>query len=64
LEELVISNNVLSDIPDTIGKLTRLQSLVLDGNEIGYLPDSIGSLGNLTNLYTVLTQGIEQEPFE
>ncbi|MFX1518112.1 MAG: leucine-rich repeat domain-containing protein, partial [Promethearchaeota archaeon] len=50
LETLVLSENFLVTLPDTIGDLGRLQELVLSLNYLKTLPDTIGNLTNLRTL--------------
>ncbi|KAG0361237.1 cysteinyl-tRNA synthetase [Podila minutissima] len=51
LEELDLSFNEISDIPEEIGQLSRLRKLLLFGNRIGpYLPAAIGRLLRLRKL--------------
>lgn len=50
LKELVLSNNLLTSISESIGQLIDLQSLDLSNNELTILPESIGQLINLQSL--------------
>ncbi|KAG0097919.1 cysteinyl-tRNA synthetase [Podila epicladia] len=51
LEELDLSFNEISDIPEEIGQLLKLRKLLLFGNRIGpYLPAAIGRLLRLRKL--------------
>ncbi len=50
LVELMLSNNKLKVIPESIGGLTNLTDLKLDNNKLESLPNSIGFLTNLTSL--------------
>ena len=48
--ELRFTDNRISSIPSTIGKLTQLRELHAARNDLNELPASIGSLGNLRKL--------------
>jgi len=50
LDELDVSNNALTTIPDEIGELKNLVRLNLSGNKLTTLPASIGNLVNLESL--------------
>ena len=47
---LDLSDWGLTELPDTIGELTALESLDLSGNDLTELPATIGQLQNLTSL--------------
>ena len=47
IENLVMKNNLLKSIPDSIGNLVNLRTLYLSNNNLKSLPDSIGNLINL-----------------
>ena len=51
LTELDISEQNITYLPDSIGKLTNLQTLNCWNNKLTVLPDSIGKLTNLQTLY-------------
>ena len=50
LTQMVLSDNMLKTLPDSIGQLGSLEVLYLRGNKLVYLPDSIGQLQNLHRL--------------
>ena len=64
LEVLVLANNQLTDLPESIGLLANLQELYLSANQLTVLPESIGLLANLQalclsgNQLTVLPESI------
>ena len=47
LNTLILSNNFLTGLPESLGALTNLQSLHLDNNELSGLPESLGKLPKL-----------------
>ena len=47
LRELLLNNNYLTSLPESIGNLTNLQTLILFYNRLTSLPESIGNLSNL-----------------
>ena len=44
---LILTDNKIEKLPDSIGKLTKLQKCMLAGNRLHSLPDSIASCENL-----------------
>lgn len=44
---LILTDNKLKTLPNSIGKLTKLQKFPLAGNELTHLPESMNSLVNL-----------------
>ena len=56
LQTLDLSDNQLTTLPESIGKLTNLQELNLGYNQLTTLPESIGQLTNLQELYLYNTQ--------
>jgi Leucine-rich repeat (LRR) protein len=44
---LILTDNLLETIPDTIGRCTKLQKFMLSGNLLKELPDSIANCNNL-----------------
>uniref|UniRef100_A0A3B4FGL6 Erbb2 interacting protein n=1 Tax=Pundamilia nyererei TaxID=303518 RepID=A0A3B4FGL6_9CICH len=44
LQDLLLSNNALTQLPGSIGTLKKLTALKVDENQLMYLPDSIGGL--------------------
>lgn len=51
IEILNLENKQLTEIPDSIDKLTKLCDLILDDNKLTKLPESICNLVNLQELY-------------
>lgn len=47
LRGLIVTDNRLQHLPDSIGKYTRLQKLMLAGNQLNALPDTFVNLTNL-----------------
>jgi len=47
LRWLILTDNNLTKLPDTIGRCTRLQKFMLSGNQLTELPDSIANCTNL-----------------
>ena len=45
-----LSNNQLTELPESVGNLTQLTLLILDNNELNKLPESIFNLTQLTQL--------------
>ncbi|WP_182407308.1 leucine-rich repeat domain-containing protein [Psychrobacter sp. GP33] len=64
--DLDIRSNQLTELPESIGKLTRLRRLIVSKNQLDRLPDSIGQLINLEcldisdNPLTTLPESIVQ----
>jgi Leucine-rich repeat (LRR) protein len=53
MNNLVLSNNFLKELPDSIGNLVSLTHLEVNGNQIdGSLPSSIGNL-SLLRVFTI-----------
>jgi hypothetical protein len=50
LSELILSNNLLQTIPNSIGNIISLKILDLHNNKLNSLPESIGNLVNLISL--------------
>lgn len=50
LSELILSNNLLQTIPNSIGNIVSLRILDLHNNKLNTLPESIGNLINLISL--------------
>ena len=46
-----MEKNLLTSLPESIGKLKKLQIIELRDNELETLPESIGSLNKLANLF-------------
>ena len=44
LQELVLTENYIGELPDSIGALTRLNNLNVDRNRLEYLPPAVGNL--------------------
>ncbi|HRN78018.1 MAG TPA: leucine-rich repeat domain-containing protein [Candidatus Dependentiae bacterium] len=51
LQQLNLSGNQITTIPDAIGNLANLKALNLNNNQIPTIPDAIGNLTNLESLY-------------
>ncbi len=47
LQELVLTDNFLTELPSSIGNLTKLTNLNVDRNRLEYIPREIGNLVNL-----------------
>jgi Leucine-rich repeat (LRR) protein len=56
LEQLYLSSNQLSELPDSITRLQNLSILNLSSNQLSELPDSITRLQNLSILYLSYNQ--------
>jgi internalin A len=56
LQNLYLSLNQITAVPDSLGQLMNLQRLSLTNNQITALPDSLGQLTNLQSLYLSLNQ--------
>lgn len=56
LRGLILTDNRIAGIPESIGRLTALQKLMLTGNAFSGVPASIGSLRNLQLLRLSLNQ--------
>ena len=54
LEQLLLEDNALTALPDSIGNLTNLKELRINTNNISYYPDS---LVNLTALKFLTWRG-------
>eukprot|EP00656_Telonema_subtile_P044306 TRINITY_DN5058_c0_g1_i2.p1 TRINITY_DN5058_c0_g1~~TRINITY_DN5058_c0_g1_i2.p1 ORF type:complete len:102 (-),score=31.72 TRINITY_DN5058_c0_g1_i2:49-354(-) len=50
LQELWLSHNAIDELPDSVGKLTKLRSLDLQSNQITWLPETLGRLQQLGEL--------------
>jgi len=48
---LVLSNNQLTTLPESVGQLSQLQILRLDGNRLTTLPEALRKLTRLEQLY-------------
>jgi Leucine-rich repeat (LRR) protein len=48
VQELSLAGNLLRELPEGLGKLTKLRKLQLSGNRLKALPDSLCSLTALT----------------
>jgi hypothetical protein len=51
LTTLYLYDGKLTELPESIGKLTNLTTLYLSSNQLTELPESIGKLTHLTSLY-------------
>ena len=47
IRRLVISFNVLQELPPSIGRLVKLEELIVDHNKLKSLPTEIGTMGRL-----------------
>lgn len=50
LRWLILTNNHIAELPDTIGECTRLQKLMLAGNELRTLPEALSKCSQLSLL--------------
>ena len=50
VERLYLLDNNLTQLPESIGNLSKLQMLILTSNPLTHLPDNIGKLSNLRYL--------------
>jgi len=50
VERLYLQDNNLTQLPESIGNLSKLQMLILNSNPLTRLPDNIGKLSNLRYL--------------
>lgn len=55
VHELDLCGTRISQLPDSLGRLTNLQTLYLSDTQITELPESIGQLANLQALYLNVT---------
>ena len=51
LQQLFVSGNRLTALPEALGKLTLLQQLIVSGNQLTALPEALGKLTLLERLY-------------
>jgi len=58
---LILTDNRITAIPESIGKLTKLQKLMLAGNQIKYLPESMANCKQL-ELFRVSANQLEDLP--
>ena len=49
LQELILTENMLFELPNSIGNLRNLTNLNVDRNRLTSLPNEIGELTNFTN---------------
>ena len=47
MQELVLTDNYISELPSSIGDLTMLTNFNVDRNRLEYLPPQIGNLVNM-----------------
>ena len=47
MQELVLTDNYISELPASIGDLTMLTNFNVDRNRLEYLPPQIGNLVNM-----------------
>ena len=59
-ERLLLHNNQLTELPDSIGDLSNLEILYLDNNQLTTLPNCIGNLTNLQ--YLQLDHNVKNVP--
>ncbi len=48
-----LSENMLTELPETIGNLTYLKLINISGNNLTKLPETIGNLANLVSLHLI-----------
>ncbi|MEM9266018.1 MAG: COR domain-containing protein, partial [Cyanobacteria bacterium P01_F01_bin.13] len=56
LQQLYLSANQITQIPDSLAELGSLQQLYLSENQITQIPDSLAELGSLQQLYLSFNQ--------
>ena len=47
MQELVLTENFLTELPTSLGNLAKMTNLNLDRNRLEFLPNEIGNLVNL-----------------
>ena len=59
MQELSLAGNLLRELPDGLGKLSKLRKLQLSGNRLKGLPESLCSLIGLeVSCFSLITLGI------
>ena len=48
MQELVLTENYIGELPNSIGFMTKLNNLNVDRNRLEYLPPAIGNLVQVT----------------
>ena len=47
MQELTLAGNMLTQLPEGMGRMTALRKLQISGNSLSQLPESMGNLNRL-----------------